>query len=187
MNEDKLNSLRNNALKFLFYIEILEDNTYVYDENLVQGGLEYDDLEFQDINTIFTVDNFTVLQFDKPLRKNGTLIINFNGIYTDSYEKSESFYREKYDKIIGNNVNVKLINFLPLRTPSKDHFMNLFERTEFNGIISFDYLIDKLYGIYIKPVIDEIEPEKIVIADRELVDPLKNISVNAEFIGNTNY
>lgn len=184
MDRDKLNEFRNNALLFLFNIEILEDNTYVYDKNLVQGGLEYEDLEFQDINTVFTVDNFTVLQFDKPLRKNGILIINFNGIYMDSYEKSELFYREKYNKIIENNDNVKLINYIPLRTVSKENFMNLFERTEFNGIVTFDYIINKLYEIYIKNVIDEIDPEKIIIMDKELIKPLKNILNDVEVLEN---
>ncbi len=182
--EEKLNKLRNDALQFLFNIEILEDNTYVYDKNLIQGGLEYEDLEFSDINAIFTVDNFTVLQLDKPLRKNGILIINFNGIYKNSYEESELFYREKYDKIINNNSNVKLINYIPLRTISKKNFMDLFERTEFNGIVNFDYIVNKLYEIYIKPVIDEIDPDKIIIMDKELIDPLKNILNDAEFLEN---
>ncbi len=182
--EDKLNIYRNKAIEFLFNVDILEDNTYVYDENMVQGGLEYEDLEFCDINTVFTVDNFTAYQFDGKLREGGTLIINFNGKYYEDDEESKRFYSEKYRSFIDSGENIKMINFFPLRTTEKDVFLELFHRTEFNGIINMDYLVSKLYEIYLKPVIEILKPENIVVGDKELYKPVeKEISdIDVSFI-----
>ena len=36
-------------------------NKFVSRDDFEQGNLEYEDLEFQDINMLFTIDDFTVL------------------------------------------------------------------------------------------------------------------------------
>ncbi|MEM0139549.1 MAG: hypothetical protein QXZ44_02930 [Ferroplasma sp.] len=173
--QDNLDTYRNEAIDFLFNVDILKDNTYVYDESMVQGGLEYEDLEFCDINTVFTIDDFTVYQFDGELREGGTLIINFNGKYEETDEESKKFYEKKYSSLITSTDNIKMMNFFPLRTTGKAEFLDLFHRTEFNGIINMDYLARKLYEIYIKPAIGLIKPEKIVILDKELQEPIDRL------------
>ncbi len=172
---DELDELRNKAIDFLFNVDIIEDCTYVNREDFVPGGLEQDDLYYQDINMLFTVDDFTVLKLNGDTTEK--LIINFNGIHGDDPENfdDKEFYKNKYHLITEKSNNVSMINIIPLRTREKQTFLNLFERTEFNGIVTFDYIIESLFRTYILPVINITKPRKILIFDQMISDSLKNI------------
>ena len=172
---DELDELRNKAIDFLFNVDIIEDCTYVNREDFVPGGLEQDDLDYQDINMLFTVDDFTVLKLNGDTTEK--LIINFNGIHGDDPENfdDKEFYKNKYHLITEKSNNVSMINIIPLRTREKHTFLNLFERTEFNGIVTFDYIIESLFRTYILPVINITKPRKILIFDQMISDSLKNI------------
>ena len=172
---DELDELRNKAIDFLFNVDIIEDCTYVNREDFVPGGLEQDDLDYQDINMLFTVDDFTVLKLNGDTTEK--LIINFNGIHGDDPENfdDKEFYKNKYHLITEKSNNVSMINIIPLRTREKQTFLNLFERTEFNGIVTFDYIIESLFRTYILPVINITKPRKILIFDQMISDSLKNI------------
>ncbi len=172
---DELDELRNNAIDFLFNVDIIEDCTYVSRDDFVPGGLEYDDLDYQDINMLFTVDDFTVLNLNGD--KTDKLIINFNGIHGDDPESfdDKEFYKNKYRQITEKLDNVSMINIVPLRTREKETFLNLFQRTEFNGIVTFDYIIESLFRTYIVPVIHILKPAEILVFDPMISDSLKNI------------
>ncbi|MCL4452974.1 hypothetical protein [Ferroplasma sp.] len=172
---DELDKLRNNAIDFLFNVDIIEDCTYVNRDDFVPGGLEYDDLDYQDINMLFTVDDFTVLNLNGDRTRK--LIINFNGIHGDDPENFDDieFYKNKYRSVMERASNVSMINIIPLRTKEKQTFLNLFERTEFNGIVTFDFIIESLFRTYIVPVINIIKPEEVLVLDPMLSKSLKTI------------
>ncbi|WMT52032.1 MAG: hypothetical protein RE471_03935 [Ferroplasma sp.] len=172
---DELDKLRNNAIDFLFNVDIIEDCTYVSRDDFVQGGLEYDDLDYQDINMLFTVDDFTVLNLNGD--RADKLIINFNGIHGDDPENFDDreFYKNKYRSVMERASNVSMINIIPLRTKEKETFLNLFERTEFNGIVTFDFMIESLFRTYILPVIDIIKPHEVLVLDPMISESLKAI------------
>jgi hypothetical protein len=174
---DGLDKLRNEAIAFLLNVDIIRDCTYVSREDFEQGRLESEDLDYQDINMLFTIDDFTVLTLKGNKNFAGKLIINFNGIHGDDPENFDDikFYREKYSEVLNREDNVSLINIIPLRTNSKETFLNLFERTEFNGIITFDYIINSLFKNYILPVIKIVKPEEVLVFDRKLSDSISRI------------
>ena len=105
---DELDKLRNNAIDFLFNVDIIEDCTYVNRDDFVPGGLEYDDLDYQDINMLFTVDDFTVLNLNGDRTRK--LIINFNGIHGDDPENFDDieFYKNKYRSVMERASNVSM-------------------------------------------------------------------------------
>ena len=172
---DELDELRNNAIDFLFNVDIIEDCTYVDRDDFIPGGLEHDDLDYQDINMLFTIDDFTVLKLNGEITEK--LIINFNGIHGNDPENfdDKEFYRNKYHLITEKSSNVSMINIIPLRTKEKQTFLNLFGRTEFNGIVTFDYIIESLFRTYILPVINIIKPQEIMVFDPMISASLKNI------------
>jgi hypothetical protein len=180
---DQLDELRNKAVELLLNVDIIRDCTYVSREDFEQGSLEYEDLDYQDINMLFTIDDFTVLNLKGDKDNVEKLIINFNGIHGDDPENFDDlqFYREKYSDVLEKNNNVSLINIIPLRTNRKETFLNLFDRTEFNGIITFDYIIDTLFKSYILPVINIIKPEEVLVLDSMLKNSIKN-AVNPDNI-----
>ena len=172
---DELDELRNNAIDFLFNVDIIEDCTYVDRADFIPGGLEHDDLDYQDVNMLFTIDDFTVLKLNGD--RTEKLIINFNGIHGDDPENfnDREFYKNKYHLITEQSSNVSMINIIPLRTKEKQTFLNLFGRTELNGIVTFDYIIESLFRTYILPVINIIKPGEIMVFDPMISSSLKNI------------
>ncbi|MCL4349546.1 hypothetical protein [Ferroplasma acidiphilum] len=174
---DELDELRNKAIELLLNVDIIRDCTYVNRDDFEQGTLEYEDLDYQDKNMLFTIDDFTVLNLKGDKNHVDKLIINFNGIHGDDPENFDDvdFYMEKYSDILEKNNNVSLINIIPLRTNRKETFLALFDRTEFNGIITFDYIINTLFKSYILPVINIIKPGEVLILDSRLKNSIKNV------------
>ena len=174
---DELDELRNKAIALLLNVDIIRDCTYVNRDDFEQGTLEYEDLDYQDKNMLFTIDDFTVLNLKGDKNHVDKLIINFNGIHGDDPENFDDvdFYMEKYSDILEKNNNVSLINIIPLRTNRKETFLALFDRTEFNGIITFDYIINTLFKSYILPVINIIKPGEVLILDSRLKNSIKNV------------
>ncbi|AGO61480.1 hypothetical protein FACI_IFERC00001G1500 [Ferroplasma acidarmanus Fer1] len=174
---DELDELRNKAIELLLNVDIIRDCTYVNRDDFEQGTLEYEDLDYQDKNMLFTIDDFTVLNLKGDKNHVDKLIINFNGIHGDDPENFDDvdFYMEKYSDILEKNDNVSLINIIPLRTNRKETFLALFDRTEFNGIITFDYIINTLFKSYILPVINIIKPGEVLILDSRLKNSIKNV------------
>ena len=82
--------------------------------------------------------------------------------------------------ILGDNIS--LINIIPLRTNRKETFLNLFERTEFNGIITFDYIIGSLFRVYILPVIDIVKPREVLVFDSMLKNSIQKLLESDEAI-----
>jgi hypothetical protein len=174
---DDLDNLRNKAIDFLFNVDIIKDCTYVSRDDFEPGSMEIEDLEYQDINMLFTIDDFTVLNLKGDRANAEQLIINFNGIHGDDPENFDDveFYREKYADVLDKSDNVFLINIIPLRTNRKETFLNLFERTEFNGIVTFDYIIDYLFRKYAVPVINIVKPEEVLVFDPMLKNSIQRI------------
>lgn len=174
---DELDELRNKAIELLLNVDIIRDCTYVNRDDFEQGTLEYEDLDYQDKNMLFTIDDFTVLNLKGDKNHVDKLIINFNGIHGDDPENFDDvdFYMEKYSDILEKNDNVSLINIIPLRTNRKETFLALFDRTEFNGIITFDYIINTLFKSYVLPVINIIKPGEVLILDSRLKNSIKNV------------
>ncbi len=183
---DELDELRNKAIELLLNVDIIRDCTYVNRDDFERGTLEYEDLDYQDQNMLFTIDDFTVLNLKGDKNHVDKLIINFNGIHGDDPENFDDvdFYKKKYSGILKKSDNVSLINIIPLRTNSKETFLNLFERTEFNGIITFDYIIGKLFKDYISPVINIIKPKEVLVLDSMLKNSIKNVVESDSIINN---
>ena len=181
---DDLDKLRNGAIDFLFNVDIIRDCTYVSRDDFEQGNLEYEDLEYQDINMLFTIDDFTVLNLKGNVDSVDKLIINFNGIHGDDPQNFDDvqFYREKYSDVLEREDNISLINIIPLRTNRKETFLNLFERTEFNGIITFDYIIGSLFRVYILPVIDIVKPREVLVFDSMLKNSIQKLLESDEAV-----
>jgi len=183
---DQLDELRNKAIELLLNVDIIRDCTYVSREDFEQGSLESEDLDYQDINMLFTIDDFTLLNLKGDKNNVKKLIINFNGIHGNDPENFDDlqFYLDKYSDVLEKNDDVSLINIIPLRTNRKETFLNLFDRTEFNGIITFDYIIDTLFKSYILPVINITKPEEILVLDSMLKNSIKNAVVSNNMVDN---
>ncbi len=139
---------------------------------MVQGGLEKEDLEFSDPALVFTIDNFTVYNFENRVIKNGILFINFNGKLKYDDDPNNCFETEFTDIISAcknKGININFVNFVPLRTRDTETFKLMFRRTELNGIVSISSVLDYLYKNYIKKVIDYLEPETLIITDEDII------------------
>ncbi len=191
MEDSYLQNLRNKAIKYLFNIDIIRDNSYVYDTTMEQGGLEKEDLEFSDPSLVFTIDNFTLYSPKNMIEKHGLLFINFNGKLKYDDEPENCFGNEYKDLIstcTNKGLNINFINFVPLRTRDVKTFKSMFNRTELNGIVFISDVLDYLYKNYIKKVIDYLEPETLIITDKDIIkiinkyDEFKIINGNEEDI-----
>ncbi|KJE49850.1 hypothetical protein TZ01_01815 [Acidiplasma sp. MBA-1] len=177
----ELNELKRAAIDFVFNIDIIRDNTYIHNSEYGSGGLEYEDLEYSDPSITFTTTDYTVYSPDNEIITGGFLFINF--ITPMEYSMDDkNYFEERFNDLISycksKNLNLNFVDFFPLSPENRETFNAMFKRTELNGIVTMDFLMNNIFEMYIKKIIELLKPDKIIADDQDIKNFLQKKNVD---------